>query len=339
MTEENLKEIQKTINYTFKNPILLQQAFVRKSFAEENPEWQDNEVLEFFGDSVLNTYLSKILYDTFKGFKDNQFVSKKNQGELTKIRSKNSDKECLSHCVEILGFEKYLLLGNSDRKNKAWESNSVKEDLFEAIIGAVAIDCEWDWNMIFPVCSGMLKMGDFEDNAIEELAAWCEEHGYEVPSYSPPLNRVLWEVQKNGMFQRDFMLPRPDYRSCVLIKEINKKFIGEDAESEYVAQMTAADKALNYLIVQEMISEVGQPDEGNAVSQLHELFQKDFIEEPKYTFEETHDENGNPVWQCFCDFAELESPVEAVDSSKKEVKRVASYTALCQLMDTKPYEE
>jgi len=65
MTEENLKDIQRTINYTFKNPVLLQQAFTRKSYAEEHPQSQDNEVLEFFGDSVLNTYLTKKLYDSF----------------------------------------------------------------------------------------------------------------------------------------------------------------------------------------------------------------------------------------------------------------------------------
>ncbi len=337
MTNENLKEIQKTINYTFKNPMLLQQAFVRKSFAEENPEWQDNEVLEFYGDSALNTYLTNVLFENFKGFEDDQFVSKKDQGELTRLRSRNSDKECLSHCIEILGFEQYLLLGKSDWKNKVWESRSVKEDLFESIVGAVAIDCDWDWKKIFPVCHCMLKMGDFEDNAIEKLASWCEEHGYVEPYYSPAIGRILWKTMSNDMIYRPVI--RPEYRSCVVIREINKKFIGHDAESEYVAQMEAANKALDYLNVQEMIYEVGEPDEENAVSQLHELFQKDFIEEPKYTFEETYDEEGNPIWHCTCDFYQIESPCEAVNSSKKEAKRNASYDALCMLMDTSFCEE
>lgn len=329
MTEENLKEIQKTINYTFKNPMLLQQAFVRKSFAEENPERQDNEVLEFYGDSALNTYITKVLYDNFRGFEDGQFVSKKDQGELTKLRSRNSDKECLSHCIEILGFEQYLLLGKSDWKNKVWESRSVKEDLFEAIVGAVAIDCDWDWKKIFPVCHSMLKMGDFEDNAIEELASWCEEHGYDKPQYSPWF--MVYSVPEIN-FKRY-------KRIRVFVKEINKTFIGQDTESYYVAQMAAANKALNYLIAQEMIAEVGKPDKDNSVSQLHELFQKDFIEEPIYTFEETHDENGNPIWCCKCDFYELESPCEAMNSSKKEVKKIVSYDAFCQLVDTSSYEK
>jgi len=336
MTDENLKEIQKTINYTFKNPMLLQQAFVRKSFAEENPEWQDNEVLEFYGDSALNTYLTNVLFENFKGFEDDQFVSKKDQGELTRLRSRNSDKECLSHCIEILGFEQYLLLGKSDWKNKVWESRSVKEDLFESIVGAVAIDCDWDWKKIFPVCHCMLKMGDFEDNAIEELASWCEERGYEKPYYHPTINRYIYNNLRETSYTPLFC---PDYECCVFIKEIDKKFEGQDSESEYVAQMAAANKALNYLITQEMISEVGHPDKENAVSQLHELFQKNFIDEPEYTFEETHDENGNPVWHCTCDFDELESPCEAIDSSKKNVKRIVSYDALCQLMDTSSCKE
>ena len=324
MTEENLKEIQKTINYTFKNPMLLQQAFVRKSFAEENPDCQDNEVLEFYGDSALNTYITMVLYDNFKGFEDGQFSSKKDQGELTKLRSRNSDKECLSHCIEILGFEQYLLLGKSDWKNKVWESRSVKEDLFEAIIGAIAIDCGWDWQQIYQVCRGMLILYNFEDNEIEELEFYCKENGYKDPEYS------VEDYKKKGSLA--------NYIATVMIEGVDRTFFGKE-RSALAAKMLAAQKANNYLVLQDMIEEVGKPDKENAVSQLHELFQKDFIEEPEYTFEETHDENGNPIWHCTCDFDELKPLCEAVNSSKKEVKKIVSYKALCQLMDSRLYED
>ena len=324
MTNENLKEIQKKINYTFNNPALLKQAFVRKSYAEENPQFHDNEVLEFYGDAALNAYLTKTLFDNFKGFEDNQFVSKKDQGELTKLRSRNSDNECLSHCMEMLGFEKYLLLGNSDRKNKVGESSSVKEDLFEAIIGAVAVDCNWDWKQIYSVCRGMLILYNFEENGIEELEYYCKELGYPSPEYT------VSAYEKKGSLA--------NFIATVKIEGVNRTFSGKE-RSELAAKMLAAQKANNYVILQEMIEEVGNPDKENAVSQLHELFQKDFIEEPEYSFEETHDENGNPVWHCTCDFEDLKSLCEAVNSSKKEVKKIVSYNALCQLMDSRLYED
>ena len=44
--------IQDQIAYNFKNLDLLQQAFVRRSYAKENGG-EDNEVLEFIGDKVV----------------------------------------------------------------------------------------------------------------------------------------------------------------------------------------------------------------------------------------------------------------------------------------------
>ena len=51
--EEQNQTIQSKIGYHFSNIQLLCQAFTRKSYAEENPRAQHNEVLEFYGDKVL----------------------------------------------------------------------------------------------------------------------------------------------------------------------------------------------------------------------------------------------------------------------------------------------
>ena len=42
--------------------------------------------------------------------------------------------------MDEMGFAKHLVMGNSDIKNNVLNEMSVKEDLFEAIVGAVALD-------------------------------------------------------------------------------------------------------------------------------------------------------------------------------------------------------
>ena len=82
MDKQDLEYIQKKINYQFRNLQLLQQAFIRRSYSKENTQWQDNEVLEFIGDSELDSYIVRKLYAEFGSISksDNQFYSKKKEG-------------------------------------------------------------------------------------------------------------------------------------------------------------------------------------------------------------------------------------------------------------------
>ena len=63
--EENIGKIEKTIGYAFRDKSLLRQAFTRTSFCNENStkerKYQSNEVLEFFGDSVLSCAIIGLL--------------------------------------------------------------------------------------------------------------------------------------------------------------------------------------------------------------------------------------------------------------------------------------
>ena len=59
MTREELYSIQEILGgYKFKNLDLLRQAFVRKSYSKENGG-ENNEVLEFIGDKVLDFVIVK----------------------------------------------------------------------------------------------------------------------------------------------------------------------------------------------------------------------------------------------------------------------------------------
>ena len=66
---KNIPEIEKKIGYTFKDKSLLKQAFTRSSFCNENRGqgrgYISNEILEFFGDSVLSTAIISMMLKTY----------------------------------------------------------------------------------------------------------------------------------------------------------------------------------------------------------------------------------------------------------------------------------
>lgn len=84
MTDKTkLTLIQKTIGYQFNNENLLRQAFTRKSFASINKQ-KNNEVLEFYGDRVMNFIVIKEFYNKYGSIDNNlELVSSKTVKELS----------------------------------------------------------------------------------------------------------------------------------------------------------------------------------------------------------------------------------------------------------------
>lgn len=146
MNNNTLISIQNEIGYKFKNQDLLQQAFIRRSYAKENGG-EDNEVLEFIGDKALDFVIVKWLVEKFGYYiKDynsqeefNAFTCCYQEGKLTALKAKLVQKKTLARQIDSLGFSDYLIMGKGDIQRNVNEEDSVKEDLFEAIIGAVAL--------------------------------------------------------------------------------------------------------------------------------------------------------------------------------------------------------
>ena len=355
-----VSDIQEAIGYQFKNKRLLQQAFIRSSYANENSGIEDNEKLEFYGDAALDYYISRCMFSEFsETTKDGQFKSTKTEQELTEIKSYNVDTESLAHCIRITGFQNFLLMSKSDKKNNVQNTPSVMADLFEAILGAVVVDSEWDYKKISIVCRSMLKLVNFEINYLKWLKHWCAEHGYQEPYIKPKLdffrlqmcsqpnfqlhsnpffiNQPSFQLQSNPFYAQspsfsDLERPEQITGAYLYIKELDLH-TDSDIRYEYAAFMECAKKAYDIIQIREMNLAVGTPSRDTAVNQLNILYQKGFIEEPEYSYTEEHDEDGNPIWHCECDVDELERVYIGDSSVKKEAKKEAALGALCKLLD------
>lgn len=75
-----LNELQKNLEYSFKDLELLETALTHSSYANENnlhPS-KSNQRLEFLGDTIINLVVSEYLYNKYPFYPE---------GELTKIRT------------------------------------------------------------------------------------------------------------------------------------------------------------------------------------------------------------------------------------------------------------
>jgi ribonuclease III len=121
-----ISKLTERLGYQFKKPALLEQALTHRSFAPNN-----NERLEFLGDSALNFIVAHQLFQRF---------SKLPEGDLSRLRAQLVKESTLSEIALALELGDALKLGEGELKSAGWRRPSILADALEAIIGAVYLD-------------------------------------------------------------------------------------------------------------------------------------------------------------------------------------------------------
>lgn len=122
---------------SFKDKQLLRQAFVHRSYLNENKTsvLEHNERLEFLGDAVLELVVTEYL---FKKFTD------KPEGELTAYRSALVNANTLASVAEKIHVNDFLLLSKGESKDKGRARQVIMANAMESIIGAIFIDSGYE---------------------------------------------------------------------------------------------------------------------------------------------------------------------------------------------------
>ena len=126
-------EVEARLGVTFHRPALLRQAFVHRSYLNEYPEegLESNERLEFFGDAVLSYVVAERL------FRD---CPDCDEGDLTAWRGHLVRRDSLAAFARGLGLGDFFLLGRGEEAAGGRERAANLASLFEAVVGAIAID-------------------------------------------------------------------------------------------------------------------------------------------------------------------------------------------------------
>jgi ribonuclease-3 len=116
--------------YRFRQPELLEQALTHRSFSRN----QNNERLEFLGDSILNLVVSNHIYRSY---------SDADEGDLSRIRAALVKQATLAQLAREIGLGEHILLGGGELKSGGYRRASILSDTLEAIIGAVYLDSDY----------------------------------------------------------------------------------------------------------------------------------------------------------------------------------------------------
>lgn len=126
-------ELEKLMDYKFKNLNLITRAMTHSSYSNENKKekLKNNERLEFLGDSVLSIIISEYLFSQYLTLEE---------GQLTKIRAKIVCESSLAEASRTLKLGEFMLFGRGEELTGGRERTSILSDAFEALIAAVFLD-------------------------------------------------------------------------------------------------------------------------------------------------------------------------------------------------------
>lgn len=126
-------ELQRKLNIQFKNPKLLDNAFIHRSFLNEHrvDGIENNERLEFLGDAVLELVISTYLFKNYPN---------KSEGDLTNIRAAVVRTESLAEESRALGFGEYLQMSKGEEDSGGKDKDYLLANTFEAVLGAIYLD-------------------------------------------------------------------------------------------------------------------------------------------------------------------------------------------------------
>ena len=347
MDEKDLRFIQNQIGYNFQNEDLLQQAFVRRSYSKENGG-EDNEVLEFIGDKALDLIVVKLLtekygyfisdYEDFNSNEEfDEFGCSKNEAELTELKKKLVQKKTLASRIDALDLADYLIMGKGDIQNNINKAISVKEDLFEAIIGAVALDSNWDMEAIQDVVQLMLDpdsyfKDDIEDNYVEFIQKWTLKKYGVVPWYHFEKTYQTVGLTTLAAVSSNYNSKPEVIHTCTLkLGNLDKTFrssgISKNEARKAVCASAYKELARNNMLLS-IRDEIPNPNINDAISQLEILARRGYFSIPYYEFEQEYDINGNPIWKCTFNIKDITTYFCAKSSSKKYAKKQAAYQML-----------
>ncbi len=128
-----LNALQNKIRVKFKDKSLLNRAMVHRSYVNEsaNNKIQDNERLEYLGDSVLGLVVNEYLYKRFEEYPE---------GDLAKIKSAAVSETTLAKVALEMNLGSFLLMGKGEEQSGGRGRSSILANSLEAVIGAIYLD-------------------------------------------------------------------------------------------------------------------------------------------------------------------------------------------------------
>ncbi len=174
--KEYNKKLKKLLGFKPGDITIYQSAFTHRSAKKgikRHQKVQDNERLEFLGDSILDAIISDYLYKLYPNH---------DEGFLTNMRSKIVNGSKLSELAEFLSLPDFL----EYNVNSFTSKKHLYEDSFEALIGAIYLDKGYEFAFKFvksKILSNLVDVKELESidlNYKSQLIELVQKHHKKV---------------------------------------------------------------------------------------------------------------------------------------------------------------
>lgn len=145
---KSLDRLIQNLGYEFKDKSLLTIALRHRSFRANN-----NERLEFLGDSIVNFVIADALYRRYPHA---------TEGKLSRLRSRLVREEALAQLAKTFSLGDFLMLGPGELKAGGSRRSSILADAMEAVMAAIYLDSN------FETCQAIISK--WYDSWFEEIA-------------------------------------------------------------------------------------------------------------------------------------------------------------------------
>ncbi len=217
------KRLRSILGFTPYNIALFKLAFYHKSASTEKLyAIRSNERLEYLGDAVLGTIVAEYLFKKYPN---------KNEGFLTKMRSKIVKRQSLNKIADKMGLDVFLNQYNNTKLSRSMLGNAL-----EALVGAVYLECgyyktkNYVINKILRSYLDIHELETFDDNYKSQLLEHCQKNG----------QTVTYKMLAKYKFEK-----RDRFKVAVLIDD--KKIATADDFNKKSAEQTASEKAMQTL--------------------------------------------------------------------------------------------
>lgn len=219
----NLDCLQAALGYTFVDENNLVLALSHRSVGKDN-----NERIEFLGDSLLNLFIAEALFKKFPDAKE---------GDLSRLRAHLVKGETLAVLAREFHLGDYLLLGSGELKSGGYRRDSILADAVEALIGAIYLEsgleqsksCTLNW---YASRLQSVSIDTIQKDAKTRLQEYMQQKKKPLPKYA-----VIDEL--GDMHAREY---------CVECRVVFSEtpFVAT-ASNKRSAERKSAEKALAYL--------------------------------------------------------------------------------------------
>lgn len=153
--------------------------YIKMALTHRSAGFQNNERLEFLGDSVLGFVIAQKLYDKFP---------EASEGVLSRLRANLVNQSSLAEIARNNDLGPYLQLGSGELKSGGYRRDSILSDALEAIIGAIVIDqgvaAAQQWVLkIFAHKIDQLSLNNWQKDPKTQLQEILQAKKLDLPEY------------------------------------------------------------------------------------------------------------------------------------------------------------